>query len=46
MLDTASHQQLEGEFGTHNEDDVVKQIIEKGNVTESEVSTSLPGVSR
>ncbi|KAK5134678.1 hypothetical protein LTR08_006193 [Meristemomyces frigidus] len=38
ILDTASHQQLDGEFGTHNEDDVVKQIMESGNVTESENS--------
>jgi len=36
ILDTASHSALENEFGTHNDEDVVKQIIEKGDVQESE----------
>jgi len=35
-LDGASHATLENEFGTHNEDEVIKQILEKGNLQESE----------
>ncbi|CAK1357479.1 hypothetical protein CB0940_07789 [Cercospora beticola] len=35
VLDAASKGALEGEFGTHNEDDVIKQILEKGNIIES-----------
>jgi len=38
ILDTASHSTLENEFGTHKDDDVVTQILEKGSVLESEVS--------
>ena len=41
MLDEASNSTLENEFGTHRDDDVVKQILEKGEVQESEVSTSI-----
>lgn len=37
MLDGASKGQLEAEFGTSKDDDVVAQIIEKGNIVESEV---------
>lgn len=37
MLEGASHSQLENEFGTSNEDEVVKQILEKGNLQEFEV---------
>lgn len=37
-MDSASKGSLEDEFGTSNEDDVVKQILEKGSVIESEVS--------
>ncbi|KAK3049674.1 hypothetical protein LTR09_009096 [Extremus antarcticus] len=36
ILDTASHSTLENEFGTHKDDDVVTQILEKGSVLESE----------
>ncbi|KXL42874.1 hypothetical protein M433DRAFT_8741 [Acidomyces richmondensis BFW] len=36
ILDRASKAQLESEFGTSREDDVVKAILEKGNVIESE----------
>ncbi|EAT78470.1 hypothetical protein HBI56_184500 [Parastagonospora nodorum] len=36
ILNGASHLQLENEFGTKNEDDVVKQILEKGDVQTSE----------
>lgn len=38
ILDTASKGSLESEFGTSKDDDVVKQILEKGNVVESGVS--------
>lgn len=37
IMDGASKGQLEGEFGTHKEEDVVTQILEKGSVIESEV---------
>jgi hypothetical protein len=37
VLNTASNSQLENEFGTKNEDDVVKQILEKGDIQSSEV---------
>lgn len=42
MLDTASKGTLEAEFGTHKDDDVVTQIIEKGTIIESEVSGAPP----
>ena len=35
ILDGASNQQLDSEFGTHKEEDVVAQILEKGNVQET-----------
>jgi len=34
--DTASKGALEDEFGTHKDDDVMQQILEKGTVIESE----------
>lgn len=37
ILDGASNSQLENEFGTHKEEEVVKQILEKGDIQESEV---------
>lgn len=37
MLDTASHALLENEFGSHKDEDVMKQILEKGNVQETTV---------
>lgn len=37
VLDTASHGTLDDEFGTHKEEDVVMQILEKGDVQETEV---------
>ena len=37
ILDTASHSQLDNEFGTHKEEDVVQQILEKGDILETEV---------
>ena len=39
VLDTASKGQLEDEFGTSRDEDVVQQILEKGTVVESEVCT-------
>ncbi|KAL1611974.1 hypothetical protein SLS60_000197 [Paraconiothyrium brasiliense] len=36
ILDSASNSQLENEFGTHKEEDVVKQIIEKGDLQETD----------
>ncbi|KAJ4357206.1 uncharacterized protein N0V89_001781 [Didymosphaeria variabile] len=36
ILDSASNLQLENEFGTHKEEDVVKQIIEKGDLQETD----------
>ncbi|KAF2115105.1 putative RNA binding protein [Lophiotrema nucula] len=36
ILDTASNGSLESEFGTHKEDDVVKAILEKGELQETE----------
>ncbi|KAF2813095.1 putative RNA binding protein [Mytilinidion resinicola] len=36
ILDAASNGSLEGEFGTHKDDDVVKAILEKGTVQETE----------
>ena len=41
ILDAASHASLENEFGTHKEEDVVKQILEKGTVQETEVRETL-----
>ena len=37
ILDGASNSSLENEFGTRNEEDVVKQILEKGSMQETEV---------
>jgi len=36
-MDTASKGQLESEFGTHKDDDVITQILEKGHIIETEV---------
>lgn len=38
ILDAASNGSLESEFGTSKDDEVVKQILEKGNIVESGVS--------
>lgn len=40
-MDTASKGQLEDEFGTSRDDDVVQQILEKGSVLETEVRDRL-----
>lgn len=37
MLDAASNGQLDSEFGTHKDVDVVAQILEKGTCQEHEV---------
>ncbi|KAK5007134.1 shwachman-Bodian-diamond syndrome protein [Cryomyces antarcticus] len=36
VMDAASNGALEDEFGTHREEDVVQQIIEKGDLQETE----------
>jgi ribosome maturation protein Sdo1 len=38
VFDRASKSSLENEFGSSNEDDVVRKILEKGEVQESKVS--------
>jgi len=38
ILDAASHASLDSEFGSHNEEEVVKQILEKGDVQETKGS--------
>lgn len=37
ILNTASKGTLENEFGTSNEDEVIKQILQKGDVQTSQV---------
>jgi len=37
-MNAASHSTLDNEFGTHVEEDVIKQIIEKGTIQESQVT--------
>jgi hypothetical protein len=37
-LDAASHSTLENEFGTHVDEEVIKQIIENGTMQEGDVS--------
>lgn len=41
-MDTASNSALDNEFGTHKEEEVVIQILEKGSVIETEVSQHQP----
>ena len=38
-MDTASKGQLEDEFGTSNEDEVIKKILQEGTIIESGVSS-------
>jgi len=40
-MDTASKGQLEDEFGTKNEDEVMKKILENGSLIESEVRVAI-----
>lgn len=37
-MDEASKAILDDEFGTHKDDDVIPQILEKGSILETEVS--------
>jgi hypothetical protein len=41
-MDGASKGTLENEFGTHKEDECIKQILEKGSVQEAEVRIPSP----
>jgi ribosome maturation protein Sdo1 len=41
-MDGASKATLENEFGTHNDEAVIKQIIEKGTIQEGQVCILLP----
>lgn len=41
-MDGASKSALDNEFGTHNEDEVIKQILTKGSVQTGEVYSPLP----
>jgi hypothetical protein len=41
-MNGASHQTLDNEFGTHNEEEVIKKILEKGTIQESQVRTPSP----
>jgi hypothetical protein len=41
VLDTAGKGLLENEFGTSKDDDVFGQILEKGDIIETEVTCSL-----
>ena len=41
VLDTASNATLDNEFGSHNEDECIKKILEKGSAQESEVRSTL-----
>jgi len=38
QLDSASKATLENEFGTSNEDEIIKTILEKGNMQETETA--------
>jgi ribosome maturation protein Sdo1 len=40
-MDGASKATLENEFGTTNDEEVIKQILEKGSLQESEVRSFL-----
>lgn len=42
QMDGASKATLENEFGTNNDEEVIKQILEKGTLQESEVRIFLP----
>jgi hypothetical protein len=41
-MDGASKSTLENEFGTHNDEEVIKQILEKGTLQETEVRVPHP----
>ena len=40
-LDTASNATLENEFGTKDEDEIIKRILKEGSVQEVDVSVSI-----
>ena len=40
-MDGASNAALDNEFGTHDEDEVIKQILTKGSIQSGEVCTTL-----
>ena len=42
QYDGASNSTLDNEFGTHVDDEVIKKILESGNLLESEVRLALP----
>ncbi len=44
QMDTASKSTLENEFGTQNDEEAIKQILEKGTLQESEVRIPLPSL--
>jgi ribosome maturation protein Sdo1 len=44
-MNTASKQTLENEFGTHVDDEVIKLILEKGALQETEVSSLVLSIS-
>jgi hypothetical protein len=44
-MDSASKATLENEFGTSNDEEAIKQILEKGTLQESEVRIFLPLLS-
>jgi len=41
-MDTASKATMENEFGTQSDEEVIKLILEKGTLQETEVSISIP----
>jgi hypothetical protein len=45
VLNTASNGQLENEFGTKKEEDVVQKILEKGDIQSTEVRCRFVPVS-
>ncbi len=40
-MDTASHQTLDTEFGTHKDEEVIVKILEKGDIHDVEVCVVL-----
>lgn len=45
-MDAASNGTMDDEFGTHKEEDVVQQILEKGTIIESEVLAAMISLKR
>lgn len=42
QFDGASKATLDNEFGTHVDDEVIRQILEKGTIQETEVCSPFP----